>query len=102
MAIFSRRFIEESENKVDFNQVCYYPSIIANRWLAVRLEMVGNLIIFFAALFAVMGKDDLSPGLVGLSVSYALSVTQTLNWLVSGDGKLLSLLDGIFTILASF
>ena len=81
--IFTRRFIEESENKVDFNQVCYYPSIIANRWLAVRLEMVGNLIIFFAALFAVMGKDSLSPGLVGLSVSYALSVTQTLNWLVS-------------------
>lgn len=80
--IFTRRFIEESENKVDFNQVCYYPSIIANRWLAVRLEMVGNLIIFFAALFAVMGKEKLSPGLVGLSVSYALSVTQTLNWLV--------------------
>ena len=76
------RFIEESENKVDFNQVCYFPSIIANRWLAIRLEMVGNLIILFAAMFAVMGKDSLSPGLVGLSVSYALSITQTLNWLV--------------------
>lgn len=25
------RFIHESESKVDFNQVCYYPSIIANR-----------------------------------------------------------------------
>jgi len=78
---FVGRFIDESENKVDFNQICYYPSIIANRWLAIRLEMVGNLIILFAALFAVMGKD-LSPGLVGLSVSYALQVTQTLNWLV--------------------
>jgi ATP-binding cassette subfamily C (CFTR/MRP) protein 1 len=77
------RFISESESKVDFNQVCYFPSIIANRWLAVRLEIVGNLIILFAALFAVMGKENLSPGLVGLSVSYALSVTQTLNWLVS-------------------
>lgn len=50
--------------------------------LAVRLEMVGNLIILFAALFAVFSKDNLSPGLVGLSVSYALQVTQTLNWLV--------------------
>ncbi|KAG6802309.1 multidrug resistance-associated protein 1 [Apis mellifera caucasica] len=76
------RFINESESKVDFNQVCYYPSIIANRWLAVRLEMVGNLIIFFAALFAVLNKDTVSSGLVGLSVSYALQVTQTLNWLV--------------------
>jgi len=33
-------------------------------------------------LLAVLGKDSLTPGLVGLSVSYALSVTQTLNWLV--------------------
>lgn len=76
------RFIEESESRVDYNQVCNYPSLISNRWLAVRLEMVGNLIILFAALFAVLKRKDLSPGLVGLSVSYALQVTQTLNWLV--------------------
>ncbi|KAJ8673709.1 hypothetical protein QAD02_004971 [Eretmocerus hayati] len=76
------RFIQESETRVDFNQVCYYPSIIANRWLAVRLEMVGNLIIFFAALFAVLDRDSMNAGLVGLSISYALQITQTLNWLV--------------------
>ncbi|XP_076374474.1 multidrug-Resistance like Protein 1 isoform X2 [Megalopta genalis] len=76
------RFILESENRVDFNQICYYPSIIANRWLAVRLEMVGNLIIFFSALFAVLSRDTMEPGMVGLSVGYALQVTQTLNWLV--------------------
>ncbi|KAJ2942611.1 hypothetical protein O0L34_g11142 [Tuta absoluta] len=78
----TQRFIEESEYKVDHNQCCYYPSCIANRWLAVRLEMIGNLIIFFAALFAVLARDKLQPGLVGLSVSYALQITQTLNWLV--------------------
>lgn len=44
--------------------------------------MVGNLIIFFAALFAVLSRDTMDPGTVGLSVSYALQVTQTLNWLV--------------------
>ncbi|XP_014222079.1 multidrug resistance-associated protein 1 isoform X4 [Trichogramma pretiosum] len=76
------RFIKESESRVDFNQVCYYPSIIANRWLAIRLEMVGNFIIFFAALFAVLDKQEMSSGLVGLSISYALQITQTLNWLV--------------------
>ncbi|XP_069963569.1 multidrug resistance-associated protein 1 isoform X5 [Bactrocera oleae] len=75
------RFIDESDNRVDKNQVCKYPSLIANRWLAVRLEMVGNLIILFASLFAVLGGQS-NPGLVGLSVSYALQVTQTLNWLV--------------------
>ncbi|XP_046388373.1 multidrug resistance-associated protein 1 isoform X3 [Ischnura elegans] len=77
-----KRFIQENENTVDFNQVCYYPSIVANRWLAVRLEMVGNLIILFSSLFAVIGRDTIDAGIVGLSVSYALQITQTLNWLV--------------------
>lgn len=67
---------------MDYNQVCYAPSIISNRWLAVRLEMIGNLIILFAALFAVLGRDTVSAGMVGLSLSYALQITQTLNWLV--------------------
>ncbi|CAH1646738.1 unnamed protein product [Spodoptera littoralis] len=78
----SERFVEESERGVDHNQSCYYPSCIANRWLAVRLEMIGNLIIFFSAMFAVLNRDTISAGLVGLSVSYALQITQTLNWLV--------------------
>jgi len=77
-----QRFIKESEKRVDFNHQAAMGGIIANRWLAVRLETVGNCIIFAAALFAVLGRESLSPGMVGLSVSYALQVTQTLNWLV--------------------
>ena len=77
-----KQFIRHSEITVDENQKANYPSVVANRWLAVRLETVGNIIILCASLLAVLGRDNLTPGLVGLSVSYALSVTQTLNWLV--------------------
>ena len=52
------------------------------RWLAIRLELVGNLIVFFAALFAVLARGKINPATVGLSLSYALSVTQSLNWIV--------------------
>ncbi|XP_036923546.1 multidrug resistance-associated protein 1 [Sturnira hondurensis] len=76
------RFIHESDLKVDENQKAYYPSIVANRWLAVRLECVGNCIVLFATLFAVISRHSLSAGLVGLSVSYSLQVTTYLNWLV--------------------
>ncbi|CAF4848492.1 unnamed protein product [Pieris macdunnoughi] len=78
----TERFVEESERGVDHNQACYYPSCIANRWLAIRLEMIGNVIIFFAALSVVLGRDTIDPGIVGLSVTYALQITQILNWLV--------------------
>uniref|UniRef100_A0A803XV25 Multidrug resistance-associated protein 1 n=1 Tax=Meleagris gallopavo TaxID=9103 RepID=A0A803XV25_MELGA len=77
-----KRFIKQNDIKVDENQKAYYPSIVANRWLAVRLEFVGNCIVLFAALFAVIARNKLSPGLVGLSVSYSLQITAYLNWLV--------------------
>ncbi|XP_078097039.1 multidrug resistance-associated protein 1 isoform X2 [Mustelus asterias] len=76
------RFIHQNDSRVDENQKAYYPSIVANRWLAVRLEFVGNCIVLFAALFAVAYRDSVSPGIVGLSISYALQITSTLNWLV--------------------
>ncbi|KAG7167512.1 Multidrug resistance-associated protein 1-like 3, partial [Homarus americanus] len=76
------QFIQDSEAKVDFNLRSSNPSVMANRWLAIRLEFIGNIMTFSAAMFAVVGRGNISGGIVGLSVSYALSVTQTLNWLV--------------------
>uniref|UniRef100_A0A8C6TSD5 ABC-type glutathione-S-conjugate transporter n=1 Tax=Neogobius melanostomus TaxID=47308 RepID=A0A8C6TSD5_9GOBI len=63
-------FVRMSDSKVDDNQKSYYRVL----WLGVRIEFIGNCIVLFAALFAVTGKESLSPGLVGLSVSYALQV----------------------------
>ncbi|XP_069066294.1 multidrug resistance-associated protein 1 isoform X1 [Pleurodeles waltl] len=83
-----KRFMQLSDLKVDENQKAYYPSIVANRWLAIRLEYVGNFIVLFAALFAVIARHSLSAGLVGLSVSYALQVTAYLNWLVRMSSEL--------------
>ena len=53
-------------------------SIIANRWLSVRLETLGNLVVLSACLFAVIGRNNIDPGIVGLSISYALSVRKTI------------------------
>ncbi|XP_054455372.1 ATP-binding cassette sub-family C member 3 isoform X1 [Anoplopoma fimbria] len=75
-------FVLMSDMKVDDNQKSYYPGIVSNRWLGVRIEFIGNCMVLFAALFAVIGKENLNPGLVGLSVSYALQVTMSLNWMV--------------------
>ena len=51
------RFTQDSELKVDYNQMMAFPSIVANRWLAVRLEIVGSLVVLFAALFAVIERE---------------------------------------------
>jgi len=48
----------------------------------VRLEFVGNLLVFAAAAFVAQQKGSISAALAGMSVSYALTVTQSLNWAV--------------------
>ncbi|XP_052050863.1 ATP-binding cassette sub-family C member 3 isoform X2 [Apodemus sylvaticus] len=75
-------FMVLSDTKVDNNQKSSYPYIASNRWLGIRVEFVGNCVVLFAALFAVIGRDSLNPGIVGLSVSYALQVTVALNWMI--------------------
>ncbi|ODM97614.1 Multidrug resistance-associated protein 1, partial [Orchesella cincta] len=76
------RFVMEMEQKVDHNLRSYYCSVSTFRWLQVRLETLGNSVVFFSALFAVLGRETLSPGLVGLSVTYALQITGALIMLV--------------------
>ena len=78
----NEQFIKESDDRLDLNNACFYPNVAANRWLSIRLEMVANFIILFSAIFAVLQREDLGASEVGLIVSYALSTTQNLNWLV--------------------
>lgn len=81
----AQRFAKENEWRVDANLRAYFPSINANRWLAVRLEFIGSIIILASAGFAIVSVSSgsgLSAGLVGLAMSYALQITQSLNWIV--------------------
>ena len=82
------RFKLENEMKIDFSQKCYQPSLSSNRWLSIRLEILGNMILLFAALFAVLGRDTMDPGVVGLSLSYASSVTMSLNFLIRQSSQI--------------
>ncbi|BFZ59390.1 ATP-binding cassette glutathione S-conjugate transporter ycf1 [Saitoella coloradoensis] len=78
------RFEFENSFRIDMNQRAYFPSISANRWLAVRLEFIGSIIILSAATLSVVTliTSGISAGLVGLAMSYALQTTQSLNWIV--------------------
>ncbi|KAK5629615.1 hypothetical protein RRF57_005330 [Xylaria bambusicola] len=79
------RFEQENEYRVDSNLRAYFPSISANRWLAVRLEFLGAVVILGAAGFSVISvtnNSHLKSGMVGLAMSHALQITTSMNWIV--------------------
>uniref|UniRef100_A0ABI7WGZ3 Multidrug resistance-associated protein 1-like n=1 Tax=Felis catus TaxID=9685 RepID=A0ABI7WGZ3_FELCA len=74
-----QRFIQQNKEVVNENLVCFYNNVISNRWLSVRLEFLGNLMVFFAALLAVLAGSSIDSAIVGLSISYALNAP----WIMS-------------------
>ncbi|GAB5583042.1 ATP-binding cassette sub-family C member 6 isoform X2 [Prionailurus iriomotensis] len=75
-------FVAQNDMHVDESQRVSFPRLVADRWLATNLELLGNVLVLAAAMCAVLSKAHLSAGLVGFSVSAALQVTQTLQWAV--------------------
>eukprot|EP00127_Corallochytrium_limacisporum_P002080 Clim_evm1s101 gene=Clim_evmTU1s101 len=73
---------EKFEHKCDTNTVAFNFLNAANRWLGIRLDYLGSLITFGAATAMIIDAKAIPSGQAGLALSYVLSLTGSLNWLV--------------------
>ncbi|GAV60518.1 ABC_tran domain-containing protein/ABC_membrane domain-containing protein [Cephalotus follicularis] len=70
------RFFGSYLNLVDTDAALFFHSNAGMEWLVLRIETVQNVTLFTAALLLILlPKGYATPGLVGLSLSYALSLT---------------------------
>uniref|UniRef100_A0A4W6DUG8 ATP-binding cassette sub-family C member 10 n=1 Tax=Lates calcarifer TaxID=8187 RepID=A0A4W6DUG8_LATCA len=80
----SARFEEESAKRLEQNQRCLFLSNAAMQWLDIRLQLIGVAVVTGLGVIAVVQHQfrSVDPGLVGLSLSYALSITTLLSGLI--------------------
>uniref|UniRef100_A0A8C5GM19 ATP-binding cassette, sub-family C (CFTR/MRP), member 10 n=1 Tax=Gouania willdenowi TaxID=441366 RepID=A0A8C5GM19_GOUWI len=80
----SARFEEEIAKRLDKNQRCLFLSNAAMQWLDIRLQLIGVVVVTGLGVIAVVEHqfNSVDPGLVGLSLSYALSITSLLSGLI--------------------
>uniref|UniRef100_A0AAR2J9M6 ATP-binding cassette, sub-family C (CFTR/MRP), member 9 n=1 Tax=Pygocentrus nattereri TaxID=42514 RepID=A0AAR2J9M6_PYGNA len=76
------RFKQRMLELTDTNNTAYLFLSAANRWLEVRTDYLGAVIVLTAAVAAICSFYGLQSGLVGLGLTYALTVTNYLNWVV--------------------
>ncbi|OIW11855.1 hypothetical protein TanjilG_31605 [Lupinus angustifolius] len=70
------RFFKNYLRLVDTDATLFFHSNVTMEWLLLRIEVLQNLTVFTAALLVILlPRRYISPGLVGLSFSYALSLT---------------------------
>jgi len=68
--------ITDEVNKLTVASAC------ANRWLAVRLELLSTALIFFSAALSVLSNGAVSPSLAGLVLSNSTQLTGVITWTV--------------------
>lgn len=73
-------FRRNNEVRLDDNISTFATLKSIDRWLSMRLEFLGNTIVFFSATLAVLTGSR--AGSAGLSLNNALGVTSLLNWAV--------------------
>ncbi|XP_056008623.1 multidrug resistance-associated protein 1-like isoform X2 [Ostrea edulis] len=76
------QFMDEMQRRVDAFQQVDWADIAITGLRSSQLEILGCLVILAACLTAVGTKDSISAGMVGLSVTYSLTITQLMNWFV--------------------
>ncbi|XP_047714109.1 ATP-binding cassette sub-family C member 10 isoform X4 [Prionailurus viverrinus] len=81
----THRFEEENQRLLELNQRCQFAASAAMQWLDIRLQLMGATVVSAIAGIALVQHQQglANPGLVGLSLSYALSLTGLLSGLVS-------------------
>ncbi|KAF9110743.1 hypothetical protein BGX27_005918 [Mortierella sp. AM989] len=76
------RFINDSSIKADKSANAYFVYTIVVRWLHIRLELLGAVVVLATALLAVLSRKSLGADKAGLVLSYAINSTFAITYLV--------------------
>ncbi|TKA68436.1 hypothetical protein B0A49_08545 [Cryomyces minteri] len=76
------RFSKSIREAVDDMDSAYYLTFSNQRWLSVRLDSIGNLLVFTTGILVVTSRFNISPSISGLVLSYILSIVQVIQFTV--------------------
>lgn len=76
------QFTKGVQVAVDQMNSAYYLTFSNQRWLSVRLDAIGNLLVFTTGILVITSRFNVSPSIAGLILSYILSIVQLIQFTV--------------------
>ncbi|KAF9484351.1 ABC transporter [Pholiota conissans] len=93
------RFKNDNEKRVDIENRAYWLTVTNQRWLGIRLDLLGALLTFIVAMLTVGTRFSISPSQTGLVLSYILSVQQAFGWMVRQSAEVENDMNSVERIL---
>ncbi|KZP16437.1 ABC protein [Athelia psychrophila] len=70
------RFVNENKYYVDLEDRALFLTVTNQRWLAIRLDFLGAVMVFAVSLFAAVGVSNINPAQIGLVLTYTTTLSQ--------------------------
>ncbi|CCM01415.1 uncharacterized protein FIBRA_03466 [Fibroporia radiculosa] len=70
------RFLKDNEYYVDLEDRAGIITVTNQRWLAIRLDFLGGLLIFIVAMLAISDVSGINPAQIGLVLTYSTALVQ--------------------------
>lgn len=76
------KFMKQNLLAIDNNSKPFFYMWLANRWLAWRTDAVGSMVMLLSGFFVLLSIGKIDAGAAGLSLSYAISFSESALWIV--------------------
>ncbi|EPQ29164.1 uncharacterized protein PFL1_03451 [Pseudozyma flocculosa PF-1] len=74
-------FIRENIKRMDIENRAYLTSAANQRWLGVRLDLLGALLVLIVAILTTASSNPLTGGNSGVALTYMMTVSQAFAWM---------------------
>ncbi|KAH8929257.1 ABC transporter [Atractiella rhizophila] len=73
------KFIAETEKFIDWENRAYYLTVINQRWLGIRVDLLGAILTFFVSIIAIADRYNVNASQIALVLTYILTISQSLS-----------------------
>ncbi|KAJ6475599.1 ABC protein [Mycena sanguinolenta] len=70
------QFIRDNKYYIDLQNRALFLTVTYQRWLAVRLDACGSILVFLVGIFAAVGVSGITAGEIGLILTYTTTLSQ--------------------------
>jgi ABC-type multidrug transport system fused ATPase/permease subunit len=89
-----QQFISRVQSAIDDMNSAHFLTFGNQRWLSLRLDSIGNALVFTSGILAVAERYSISPSISGLVLSYSLSIVQLIQFTVRQLAEVESAMNG--------
>ncbi|CAE6433942.1 unnamed protein product [Rhizoctonia solani] len=91
----SSQFKRENERRMDLENRAYWITTVNQRWLSLRLDFLGSLLLLAVSLLCVGARFTISPAQTGVVVSYMLTIQASFGWAVRQSAEVENNMNGV-------